>query len=506
MQEYLIAHDLGTTGNKATLFSVNGELIKSITQTYGTRYFNGNWAEQNPLDWWDAVCVCNKRLLADVDKNRVAGVAFSGQMMGCVLVDRNGGVLRDAIIWADQRSLAQEQQLREKIEQKEFYHITGHKISASYSLEKLMWVRDHEPELFKRAYKMLLPKDYIIQRLTGAFVTDYSDASGTNALDLMACQWSGKILDAANICEDLLPELRPSTYTAGEVSPKLAEECGLAPGTKIIIGGGDGVCASVGAASVEEGVAYNYMGSSSWISYTSKTPFFDEEMRTFNWAHLIPGMYAPTGTMQAAGNSWSFMKEVLCDGLDGLAKEKNESVYQLMDDLLCKTQAGAKGLIYLPYLLGERSPRWDPFARGALIGLKMEHTKADILRAAIEGILMNLCIILDIFRAKVPISSINLIGGLAKGEPVRRILADIYGIPALRLNYLDEATSIGAAVTAGVGSGVLKDFSEIHRFIKVEERIEPDLVKNAEYRHLKDIFENSYHALRDVYRQLADID
>ena len=505
MCKYLIAHDLGTSGNKATLFTEDGRLVKSVTHSYGTHFYNGNWAEQDPLDWWKAVCTCNHQLLDGIDKTMVAGVAFSGQMMGCVPVGKKGELLRSAIIWADQRSVAQERKLRNQIDESLFYHIVGHKISASYSLEKLMWIRDNQPELFKQTYKMLLPKDYIIYLLTGEFVTDYSDASGTNAFDLLKLRWSEEILQAAEIDPSMLPNAYPSTHIAGAVSRQAAEECGLAADTQIVIGGGDGVCASVGAASVTENVAYNYLGSSSWIAYTAKQPVFDPQMRTFNWAHLVPGFYSPTGTMQAAGNSMHFMKELFQHELSGVAKERGCGVYQLIDELIADSPPGANGLLYLPYLLGERSPRWDPNARGAFIGLKMEHTKADLLRATVEGVLMNLDIILNIFRREADITSVNIIGGLAKGAPVRKMLADIYGIPACRLNYLEEATSIGAAVTAGVGTGVLKDFQEVHRFIKEDERIEPDYDLHTKYEPAKQLFNDSYFALREIFARLAEV-
>jgi xylulokinase len=503
MKQYLIAHDLGTSGNKATLFTIDGKLVDSITYAYNTHYFNGNWAEQNPLDWWRAVCETNKRLLDGRDRNQVAGLAFSGQMMGCVCVDRHGELVRDAIIWADQRSVVEEKFIKSKIDEKEFYSIVGHKISASYSIEKLMWIRNNEPHNFKKIYKMLLPKDYIIYRLTGKFVTDYSDASGTNAFDLINSKWSNRIIDCAGIDMDLFPDVFPSTHIAGEISAAVADECGLAVGTKVVIGGGDGVCAAVGAASVEENIAYNYLGSSSWVAYTAKSPVFDVEMRTFNWAHLIPGYYAPTGTMQAAGNSLSFMKNVLCDGLAMIAREEKRSVYDLINEEIATSRIGANGLLFLPYLLGERSPRWNPNARGAFIGLKMEHTKADMLKATVEGILMNLNIILKVFQSEADIKRVNIIGGLAQGAPIRQMLADIYGIKACKLNYLEEATSMGAAVAAGVGTGVLKDFNEVHKFIKVEEEIEPNTQSYKKYEPIKQVFDNSYKALSNIYEELA---
>ena len=503
MSVYLIAHDLGTSGDKATLFTTDGELVKSITMPYDTHFFNSTWAEQEPEDWWQAVCAGTKELLRGTDPKQVAGMAFSGQMMGCVPVDRNGRPLRPAIIWADQRSGRQERQLKDAIDEREFYHITGHKISASYSIEKLMWIRDEEPDLFRQIWKMLQPKDYIIYRLTGEAVTDYSDASGTNCFDLSRLVWSDRILKLSGIDRELLPEAYPSTRAAGGVTGKAAAECGLAPGTPIIIGAGDGVCAAVGAGSVEEGDTFHYLGSSSWIAMTSSTPVFDPQMRTYNWAHMIPGRYTPNGTMQAAGNSWQFVRKTLCRDLEQKAKETGKSIYEWMDEEAAVSPVGANGLIYLPYILGERSPRWNSEARGAFVGLKMEHTRGDMLRACIEGIGMNLCIILDVLRTKQEIREMNVIGGMAKGDPVRQILADIYGVRLNRLSKLDEATSMGAAVAAGVGAGVLPDFSAISRFIRTDDTTEPDPENHARYQELRNLFETCYQGLLPAYHELA---
>ncbi len=497
MATYLIAHDLGTTGNKATLFDTDGNLIKSVTHAYNTHFFNGNWAEQNPEDWWNAVCVTNKQLLDGVDKTNVAALAFSGQMMGCVVVDKDGNHLRPAIIWADQRSQNEEAFIRSKIDEKEFYKITGHKISASYSIEKLMWIRENEPEIFEKTYKLLQPKDYIIQKLTGEFVTDYSDASGTNCFDLNTFEWSEKILNIIGVDKSLLPDVFDSTHIAGTIDAKIAAICNLAEGTKIVIGGGDGVCAAVGAGSVRENVAFNYLGSSSWVSYTSKEPVYDDEMRTYNWAHLIKGYVTPNGTMQAAANSFNFIKDLLYD--------KHESVYKEMDEGIKNSKIGANGLLYLPYIMGERSPRWNANARGAYVGMKMEHNRGDFVRSGVEGVLMNLCIILDIFREKATISSINIIGGLAKSPEVRKVLADVYGVKVNKLNYLEEATSMGAALAAGVGAGVLDSFDDIEKFIKVDDVIEFNKENHAKYDEVKKVFDKAYYALLETYEDLAEL-
>ncbi len=232
MEQLLIAHDLGTSGDKATLFTTKGRQIRSFTVPYDVHFFNGNYAEQDPENWWDAVCDATKAVLEGEDPSRVAAMSFSAQMQGCLVVDKNGVPLRDAIIWADQRAVEEAEHLEKKIGAKRMYEITGHRVSPSYSIEKLMWLKKHEPAVYEKTYKMLQAKDYIISRATGKFVTDYSDASGTNALDLRKLQWSQEILKAAGIDEDKLPKLKKSTDIAGYIEDRVAGEIGLPAGRK----------------------------------------------------------------------------------------------------------------------------------------------------------------------------------------------------------------------------------------------------------------------------------
>jgi xylulokinase len=369
-----------------------------------------------------------------------------------------------------------------------------------------MWVRDNEPDIFKQTYKVLNPKDYVVQRLTGEFLTDFSDASGTNAFDLNTFQWSEKIIDAVGIDIDKLPKAVPSTHIAGEISESIAAECGLYPGTKVVMGGGDGVCASVGAGSVSLGKTYNCLGSSSWISTTTKEPIYDDQYRTFNWAHLVPGFVAPCGTMQSAGAAFNWVKNQICTAEVAEARQKGISPYDLINEEIAQSTVGSNGLIFLPYLMGERSPRWNPDAKGAFIGLKMEHKRADILRSVIEGIAYNLNIILQVFTNHIPIDEITVIGGMAKGEIQRRILADVFNIRLVTLKYLDEASSIGAAVCAGVAIGELKSFSEVEKFNKAVSQDDPIAENAIRYKKYMPVFDKCYNTLTDVYSDLAKLD
>jgi xylulokinase len=495
MKRYLLAHDLGTSGNKATLFTTEGQLVRSVTAPYDTRYFNANWAEQNPEDWWRAVCDSTQNLVRGIDAKEVAAIAFSGQMMGCLCVDREGRPIRPAILYCDQRAVRECDSLLERIEPAEFYRITGHRASASYSVEKLMWVKRHEPEVYRNTFRMLHAKDYLNFRLTGIMATEYSDASGTNVLDLGARRWSERLVSLASIDGDKLPKLLASTDVVGELTSDAAKALGLVKGIPVVAGGGDGVCAGVGVGSVKPGKTYNYLGSSSWIATTAVHPIFDAEMRTFNWAHAVPGYVHPCGTMQTAGSSYQWLKNVICTLEKAAAEELGLSPYELMNGEAEKSPPGAKGIVFLPYLLGERTPRWNPDAKGAFIGLSLEHTRADILRSVLEGVTMNLSIILDVFRGQVLIDEITVIGGGAKGKVWRRIMSDVYRADILMPNYLEEATSMGAAIIAGVGSGIFKDFDIADRFMELKDRTEPDPSTFAIYQNSKSLLNDCYDAL-----------
>jgi len=506
MPSFVIAHDLGTTGNKATLYDRDGKLAGAAFSGYETEYAHTGWAEQNPDDWWEAVCLSTRRLLSEtgVKGGDIACITFSGQMMGAVPLDRGGRPLRNAIIWADQRALEQERWISERLAFEEVYRITGHRLSASYSLAKILWIRDHQPGIFEAAHKFVQAKDAIVARLTGEFVSDPSDASSTNIYDLEQGAWSEAILEACKLPLDKLPQLRQSIDVVGEVRAEVAEEVGVAAGTPVVIGGGDGACASAGAGVIKEGSAYNYVGSSSWIALSTPEPIYDPDYRTFTFAHVVPGMFMPTGTMQAAGASYQWTRDQLALFEKEAAERLGISPYELINLEVQQVPPGAEGLFFLPYLLGERSPRWDPHARGAFIGLTIRHQRAHLYRAVLEGVAMNLRVILDAFRAQGRhIEAMRVIGGGASGRVWNQIMADIYGMPVQRLAILEEATSMGAALVGGVGVGLYPDFDMIHQMNEVSSTVLPDPEAGALYERMQPIFEALYQALAPVYADIA---
>lgn len=501
--KYLLAHDLGTSGNKVTLFSTEGELLDSEVYAYDTQWFNGVWAEQDAEIWYQAVCQTTKRILSRVNPQDVIGVSFSGQMMGCLCVDEHGKPLRQAIIWADMRSTKEEYRIKELFEEEEFYRITGHRPRASYSLAKLMWIKNNEPEVYEKTYKVLHAKDYVISRLTGEFVTDYSDASSTNLLDINTLEWSKIIADAVEIDMDKMPRIHGSTDVVGSISETASRDTGLVSGTPVVCGGGDGSMSALGAGCIAEGDVFCTLGTSAWNATTANRPIYDAQLRTFNWVHVVPGKYVPCGTMQAAGASLSWFVKQLAKMESQEAKLTGTNVYDILNDMISHVEAGSGGVYFMPYLLGERSPRWNVNARAGFIGIKMDTTKEEMVRSVFEGIAFNLKIILDIVTNRQYTREVMMTGGGAKSAIWCQMFADIYNTDILVPNYIEEATSIGAAVTAGVGIGIYDSFEKIHDFIKIVKRFKPRKKQVALYNSRLEVFEALYRALEPVYDMMA---
>lgn len=505
---YILAHDIGTTGDKATLFDLNGRLIVSTLKEYSLHQPKPTWAEQNPEDWWNAFTASTREILkiSKVHPGEIEAVGFSGQMMGCLPIDRYGSPLRPSIIWMDQRSVEQANLIAEKIGEETFYRITGNRINPSYTISKILWLRDNEPRVYNETYKFLQSKDYIILKLTGEYVTDYSDASLAGLLNVNKREWAYEILEELQIPIDKLPELYPSTKVVGEIGHSIAEKTGLKPGTPVVLGGGDGACAAVGAGVVRYGNAYNYIGASSWISICTDRPLIDPKMRIFNQWHLDPSKVSPTGTMQTAGSSYRWLRDEICQVEVEEARRLGVDPYVVMDLEAEKVEPGSEKVIFLPYLMGERSPWWNPNARGVFFGLALGHRRRHLIRAVLEGVCFNLRIILEAFEEQgVNIENIRVIGGGAKGRLWRDMMASVYGKPILVPEYLMEATSFGAAIAAGVGVGIYRDFSIAEKLVRITEVHNPNIALYEKYSLMYEYFKKLYSTLVPLYHELAEL-
>jgi len=506
-RKYILAHDLGTTGDKAVLFDVeSGQIVGSAFAGYPTYYVSATRAEQDPSEWWRAFCCATREVLRhnQISGEEIAVIVFSGQMMGCLPVSADGTPLRNAIIWADQRATKEAQLLLDRIGLEDAYRITGHRVGPAYSAPKIMWLLAHEPHVRSRTHKFLQAKDFIVHRLTGKWVTDYSDACGTGLLDLWRRDWSEKMLRAAEIPRELLPDVVPSTQVVGEVSEGAAAEAGLARSTPVVVGGGDGVCATAGAGVVRPGVGHIYLGSSAWVAGASEEPVLDPKMRTVTWPHLDPGLYSPNGTMHNAGASLEWVVEAFGDLETRVGEWLDLNPYELVEKEAEKIPPGSEGLIFLPYLMGERSPHWDPHARGVFLGITRKHKKAHFLRAVYEGVALNLrTIYLSLRELGVALEEVRAIGGGIKSRLWAQILTDALGIPLYLTKSPLEATALGAAMAGAVGVGLVPDFtSAAERFVQVGQVLEPG--PGAEhYSEVHGLFLYAYEVLRGIFPRLS---
>lgn len=504
MKQYILAHDLGTSGNKAVLCDERGIILFSKAKAYPTDYPQDSRVEHDPEMWWDAVCDTTKEILSEsgISPNAISAVSFSGIMNSCLPVDRNCKPLRPAMIWADKRSVTQAQAIQNKIGLHEAYQITGHRIDPAYVISKILWLKDHEPDVYRKTHVFLQAKDYIVARLTGAFVTDYSDASHLGCLDIRSKTWSEQMLSELDVDINKLPDIRTSTDVIGYIRKNVASQIGLVVGTPVVLGGGDGACATAGAGITRIGEGYTNLGTSAWISMISEEPLMSPDYITFNFINLDGKSYMPVGTMQSAGHSFEWVLEQFFTSSE---KSRPEFYAELSQAL--KQVDPYNRLLYLPYLMGERSPWWNSDARGCFIGLDSVSNRYQMVQAVIEGVSFNLRVILDSIQSHISGSSLTTIGGLARNEAWLETLSSILKVDLQVKKYVTEGTSIGALLCGGIGAGIFSDFSYAAKMNPVDyvshysAKIGTQRLYDAKYEQ----FKKSYTALIDVFKGLGQI-
>jgi len=507
----VLAHDFGTTGNKATLFSPSGEILASHYLPYATEYPKPGWAEQNPNDWKKAFVASTSAVLsqAKVRREDIAAVTFSGHMLGCVPVAKDGSVLRNRVfLWADHRSEEQAKAIEDRIGWEDFYRRTGGGLElALYPAAKQLWLAKHEPDLFKKTYLFLGTKDLLIHWLTGRFATDYSDASNTGLLDLQQRRWAEDYVETLGLDLRKLPEeILPSIEVVGRVTRAASESTGLAEGTPVVLGGGDVPCAAVGAGVVGEGTAYNYIGSASWVAVASPDGAFDVTMRPFNLCHLVPDMYVSQLATYSAGVVHEWFKDNICLSEIARAETLGTSAFDLIDQVAEAAPPGANGLLFLPHMRGGGAPFHDLDTRGALLGLDLSHTRSDVLMAVLEGISLNIALLCEALQKGTgrPFSELRVVGGGAKSCLWMKILASAVERPVVTLANSQEANCLGAAMTAYVGLGLYDDFDlAAAAMIKIADRTDPDPASAEVYRSLTRIFRNAYERVSPIHRTLG---
>jgi xylulokinase len=494
----LLGIDVGTGGTRAVVVDEQGHVVASATDEHAPFASpQTGWAEQDPDDWWRACIGAVRAVLADksVLADEIAGVGLTGQMHGTVLLDERDQVLRPALIWCDQRTEAQCRAITELVGAERLIELTLNPALTGFSLPKLMWVREHEPELWVRVRSILLPKDYVRLRLTGERATDVADASGTLLFDVTRRQWSSEMLAVVEINERWLPKVYESPEVTGRISAEGSAATGLRAGTPVVAGAGDQAAGAVGMGIVRPGMVSATIGTSGVVFAATAQPSLDPKGRVHTFCHAIPERWHLMGVTQAAGLSLRWFRDRFGTG----GADDGRDAYDQLSEEAAGAPPGADGVLWAPYLMGERTPHLDPQARAALVGLTASHTRAHVIRAILEGVAFSLRDTLTIFdEMKVPVETIRLGGGGARSPLWRQIQAEVYG-RAVEIVAAEEGGAYGAALLAGVGSGLWPSVDgACERVVRVASRVEPNTEAIALMDRQYAMFRALYPALRDI--------
>ena len=495
----LLGVDVGTGGSRALLIDDRGRVLGSATEDHAPFASpQTGWAEQSPDDWWRASRLAIRAVLdrASCAPGDVAGIGLSGQMHGAVLLDGADAVVRPALIWCDQRTGAECRWLTEQIGPARLIELTSNPALTGFTLPKLLWVRAHEPELWSRVRSVLLPKDYVRFKLTGERATDMADASGTLLLDVAHRRWSSQMLEATELETTLLPSLYEGPETTGRLSPAAAAEVGLTAGTPVVAGGGDQSAGAVGMGIVRPGAVSATIGTSGVVFAATDSPTRDPEGRVHTFCHAVPDRWHVMGVTQAAGLSLRWFRDQF-----GAGSDDGRDPYDRLADEAATAPAGADGVLWAPYLMGERTPHLDANARAALVGLAASHTRAHVIRAILEGVAFSLRDSFTILGAmQVPVHDVRLGGGGARSALWRQIQADVYRRQVSTL-VAEEGAAYGAALLAGVGTGIWASVDEAcDQAVTLGSRTDP----NAEHSELLDRQYARYRALYPALKQIID--
>lgn len=503
MTSYLLGVDLGTSGIKVVLLRPDGspgEDLPSITVELALDTPRAGWSEQDPADWWSAAIRAIRRLLEEtgIDGAAVSGLALSGQMHGATLLDGHGDVLRPCILWNDQRSGAQCEAITRQIGLERLLQSVGNPALAGFTLPKLIWVRENEPDVYARVANVLLPKDYINYRLTGEIATEVSDASGTLLFDVAQRRWSDSLARELDIPTSILPPVHDSTDIMGRVTSEAASLTGLQAGTPVVAGGADNACAAVGMGVVRAGHLLVSIGTSGTVVAPSAEPHVDPAGRLHTFCHAVPDTWYAMGVVLSAGGSLRWLRDVL------FVDESTEGVYDLLMQEASTIPPGSEGLIFLPYLTGERTPHGDPNARGVFFGLSLRHSRAHLVRATVEGITFALGDSAALMRdIGIDVSTVRAAGGGARSGLWRQILADVFDATVLTA-AADTGPAFGAAILAGIGTGAFPSVGDaVQRLVPTGSETTPDSRGSAAYLAYQRLYDSLYPALRDTFAAAA---
>ncbi len=495
--QYFIGIDSSTTATKALLIDEQGDVVAVAATEYGYETPRPLWSEQDPDLWWEGAANSIRQVLAasGVKADDVHGIGLTGQMHGLVLLDEDGKVLRPAILWNDQRTGPQCDEIRRRLGKPRLIQITGNDALTGFTAPKILWVQQNEPEVWARARHILLPKDYVRYKLTGDYAIDKADGAGMLLFDLKQRDWSPEVLAALEIPPAYLPPTHEGPAITGYVSHAAAAATGLRVGIPVMAGGGDQAAGAVGVGAVQPGVVSLALGTSGVVFATTGGPFVEPEGRLHAFCHAVPGRWHFMGVMLSAAGSLRWHRDTFAPGVS-------------FDDLLAPAAAvpiGCEGLLFLPYLTGERTPHPDPLARGAFVGLTVRHSLPHLSRAVIEGVSFGLRDSFELIKSGggAAITQVRVSGGGAKSPLWRQILADIMDAELVTVNTT-EGAAYGAALLAGVGAGVWHDVdTACRRTIHVTGSTQPNPAAVTEYERWYQVYRNLYPALKPTFDAVA---
>jgi xylulokinase len=507
---YLLGIDVGTSGTKALLIdaSKNGEVVASCTKTYPLYTPRPLWAEQEPEDWWQATISAIRQLLEDsgAEPKQVKGIGLSGQMHGSVFLDENNEVIRPAILWCDQRTQAECDWIMDTVGREKTIELISNPVLTGFTAGKIIWLRNNEPEAYKQVRKVLLPKDYIRFKLTGEYATEVSDASGTALFNVVKREWAWEMLDAVGIPREWMPKCYESPEISGRITPEAASLTGLAEGTPVVGGGGDQAAGAVGNGIVEPGIISSTVGTSGVVFAFAEKPVVDPKLRVHTFCHAVPGKWHVMGVMLSAGGSLRWYRDTFCSAEGTVAKALGRDPYDLMSEEAANVPPGSEGLIFLPYLTGERTPYPDANARGVFFGITLRSDKAHFIRSVMEGVAYGLRDSFSILEEmKIPIRQVRASGGGARSELWRQIQADVTGYDHVTIN-VDEGPALGVAVLAGVGTGIYPSVEKACRsIIKVVNTTKTNAERKSIYDRYYPVYRSLYQSLKEEFAKVAEV-
>ncbi|SHF64215.1 xylulokinase [Caldanaerobius fijiensis DSM 17918] len=506
MGEYLIGIDIGTSACKVTVFNVGGEVIFSTAKTYDIYYPHTGWAEQDAREWWAAVCSALKEVFSSgkVKADEIAGIGVDGQSWAALPISSEGEVLRRVMIWFDRRAQSQAQQIAERVGLERVISLSGNPVDPAYITPKMLWIKENEPEIYKRTYKFLQSNGYIVYKLTGQFTQDLSQGYGFHFFNVKKGCYDKDICREMGLDIDKVADIYPCHQIVGCVSRWASVETGLKEGTPVVAGGLDAAASTLGAGVIEEGQTQEQGGQAGGMSICMSRPVI--EPRLILGYHVVPDRWLLQGGTVGGGGALKWFKEQLGYEDTVVAQKKGISPYKVIDDKVKDVPPGSDGLVFLPYMSGERSPIWNSKARGVFFGLSYDKTRAHMARAVMEGCAFALKHNIDVAEeAKAVVDKLISVGGAANSAVWTQIKADITKKDIL-VPYSDDATALGAAILAGVGTGVYGDFKEaVEKTVRLKNSYHPNPENFPIYEGLYGIYRELYINLEKTYDRLADI-